>query len=80
MKSKLENINDKIQNLEWQKKALENSIKKSKRNERTRKLIQVGALAQKYFELENNDLSEIEEIFKQFSSFVKENKLERQKK
>lgn len=44
-----------------------------KRKERTKRLIQTGALCEKYFEISHLNLSEREEVFKIFSSYIKNN-------
>ena len=63
----------KIKILEEKKKSLEKSIHNQDRKDRTRLLIQTGALCEKYFDVENLLLSEREEIFKLFSSYIKNN-------
>ena len=67
---------------------LENLIlKKSKylestkeRKARTRKLIQKGALLDKYFDTENLSIAETEDFLKIFSNYIKENKPDKYKK
>lgn len=44
------------------------------RKERARRLIETGALAEKFFELEGLTIVEREELFKTFSTFVIANK------
>lgn len=66
-------VNCKIKILEEKRKSLENSLHKQYRKDRTRLLIQTGALCEKYFDIENLSLSEREEIFKLFSSYIKNN-------
>ncbi|MED1303817.1 hypothetical protein BK704_11710 [[Bacillus thuringiensis] serovar konkukian] len=44
-----------------------------KRKERTKRLIQTGALCEKYFEISHLNISEREEVFKIFSSYIKNN-------
>ena len=87
MSNQLENLISKKE--EIQKKIdRENSIlKKSKylestkkRKERTRKLIQKGALLDKYFETENLSIDETEDFLKIFSNYIKENKPDKYKK
>jgi len=80
MDNQLSKIDEKIKSLERDKKIYELSLNKNNRKQRTRKLIQIGALSEKYFDLYENDLLEIEEIFSQFSLYVKSNKLEKHKK
>jgi hypothetical protein len=59
LKSQLQNINTQIFQLHRQKKNIENREKESARKARTHRLIQIGALAEKY--LESNEIS-VEEI------------------
>lgn len=80
MTNNIEKIEQKIRKLERDKKILASSIKTMKRKERTRRLIQIGALSEKYFDLYHNNLNDIEEIFSQFSSYVKAKKLDKHKK
>lgn len=80
MYNNIDKIEQKIQKLEREKKILSSSINTVQRKERTRRLIQIGALSEKYFDLYHSDLDDIEEIFSQFSNFVKSNKLEKHKK
>lgn len=44
------------------------------RKKRARRLIETGALAEKYFDLEGLDLIDREELFKIFTSFIIANK------
>lgn len=87
MSNQLENLISKKE--EIQKKIdRENSIlKKSKylestkkKKERTRKLIQKGALLDKYFDTENLSIDETEDFLKIFSNYIKENKPDKYKK
>lgn len=80
MSNQITKIEEKIKKLEREKKIYEHSLSKVNRKKRTRRLIQIGALSEKYFDLYNNDLHDIEEIFSQYSSFVKSNKLNKHKK
>ena len=66
-------VNCKIKILEQKKKSLENSLHKQDRKNRTRLLIQTGALCEKYFDIEHLTLTEREEIFNLFSSYIKNN-------
>ena len=63
----------KIQTLEKKKKSIERSLHRKDRKGRTRLLIQTGALCEKYFDIEDLSLSEREDVFKLFSSYVKNN-------
>lgn len=80
MKSDIKKIDNKISKLEMQKKIIARSLKYDKRKKRTHRLIQIGALAEKYFNLYQLDISDVEEVFSQFSDFVKSNKLDKHKK
>ncbi|GAF66478.1 hypothetical protein BTS2_3379 [Bacillus sp. TS-2] len=80
MKSPINKIDEKIKKLEREKKIYEHSLSNLSRKERTRRLIQIGALAETYFNLYNNDHKEVEEIFSQFANYVKANKLDKHKK
>lgn len=78
--SKKEEIQKKIEreNLILKKSKYLESTKK--RKERTRKLIQKGALLDKYFETENLSIDETEDFLKIFSNYIKENKPDKYKK
>lgn len=87
MSNQLENLISKKEEIQ-KKIERENSIlKKSKylestkkRKERTRKLIQKGALLDKYFDTENLSIDETEDFLKVFSNYIKENKPDKYKK
>ncbi|NHI66433.1 hypothetical protein ET005_10035 [Lactococcus petauri] len=87
MSNQLENLISKKEEIQ-KKIEHENSIlKKSKylestkkRKERTRKLIQKGALLDKYFDTENLSIDETEDFLKIFSNYIKENKPDKYKK
>ena len=85
MSNQLENLISKKKEIQ-KKIERENSIlKKSlestkERKERTRKLIQKGALLDKYFETENLSIDETEDFLKIFSNYIKENKPDKYKK
>ncbi|WP_110925933.1 DUF3847 domain-containing protein [Bacillus massiliglaciei] len=80
MNNQINKINEKIKKLEIEKKIMEHSLSKVSRKERTHRLIQIGALSEKYFDLYKNNTHEIEEIFSQFANYIKENKLDKHKK
>lgn len=80
MDNQLSKIDAQIKKLEREKKIFEHSLSKENRKKRTRRLIQIGAISEKYFDLYENDLHDIEEIFSQFSLYVKSNKLDKHKK
>lgn len=67
--SELDEINIKLQNLQNTKKMLQREDQS--RKERTRRLIQTGALAEKYFNIATLTLEEKENFFKTASEIVK---------
>lgn len=80
----INSLNSKIKRLEAKKNDL---IKRSRyessqkyRKDRARRLIETGALAEKYFNLHNLSLEEREELFKMFEGFINANKLDKFKK
>ncbi|WP_226567817.1 hypothetical protein [Bacillus stratosphericus] len=56
---------------------MEKFQKDKKRREWTKRLIDIGAKAQYHFELRENSIEEIDEIFVQFSEYVRFNKQEK---
>ncbi|WP_373428180.1 hypothetical protein [Neobacillus niacini] len=66
-------LDDKIKVLEQKKKALEYKITTEDRRARTRRLIQKGALFEKYLENENVSLLETELLLKVLADFKKKN-------
>lgn len=74
----LPEINSELERLNEQKKRLLKEVnyaeKSEHRKKRANRLIQTGALAEKYFNLENLSISQREELFKTFSTFVNANK------
>ncbi|KKE78657.1 hypothetical protein DTX80_17740 [Bacilli bacterium] len=76
-----------LKRLEQQKNELELSLKRNnlsesnmKRKERTRRLIQKGALLEKYFDCEHLSPKETEEFLNVFSDFIKKNTPDKYKK
>ncbi|KIU04559.1 hypothetical protein SC09_contig8orf00229 [Bacillus subtilis] len=76
-----------LKKLEQEKNRLELSVKRSQlsdsskqRKERTRRLIQKGALLEKYFDSEHLSIDETEELLKMFSPYVNEKKPEKFKR
>jgi len=67
----IEIVENKIKLLEEKKKSFQKSLNTQSRKSRTRLLIQTGALCEKYFEIGNLSLTEREEFFKLFSSYIK---------
>lgn len=83
-KNQLQSINEKIELLEKRrdfelKRARYNASKDSRR-QRARRLIETGALAEKYFEMDHLTIPEREELLKSFSTFVNSNKPNKFKK
>ena len=84
-------MNDNLDKLVKQKNELEKKIQKNEllikqskyyesnkeRKTRTRKLIQKGALLDKYFDIENLSVDETESLLKVFADYVKNNKPEK---
>lgn len=78
--NELEKINLKIENLENRKKSLSKSLENLDRKSRTRRLIQTGALCEKYFCIDHLSIDDREEVFKIFSNFFKEHVPDKYKK
>ncbi|SMQ86636.1 relaxasome subunit MobC [Bacillus sp. OV166] len=70
----LHKLEDKIKVLEQKKKALEYKISNEDRRARTRRLIQKGALLEKYLENENVSLKDTEDLLKILAEFKNKNK------
>jgi len=70
----LHKLENKIKVLEQKKKALEYKISNENRRERTRRLIQKGALFEKYLENENVSIKETEDLLKVLAEFKNKNK------
>ncbi|UAK18098.1 hypothetical protein [Sporolactobacillus terrae] len=77
LEMELESLDNKIQIM---KKDLKGRDQWDYRRKRAHRLIQTGALAEKYFGIENLSLTEREELFLMFASFIKSNMPERLKK
>lgn len=67
----IDKLDLKIKYLTDKKKSLEKSVSNVNRKERTRRLIQTGALCEKYFEIEHLSIEDREEVFKIFSDYIK---------
>ncbi|QSQ99324.1 hypothetical protein J0J32_10125 (plasmid) [Lactococcus garvieae] len=87
MSNQLENLISKKEEIQKKIERENLILKKSKylestkeRKARTRKLIQKGALLDKYFEIENLSIDETEDFLKIFSNYIKENKPDKYKK
>ena len=72
-------LKEKITQLQQKKKLLENETRRKlnweKRKARTKRLIETGALAEKYFGIEDFTIEQREKVFRTFSEFVKKNKV-----
>ncbi|MBC2069337.1 hypothetical protein [Listeria booriae] len=76
-------VDDHIKRLEQQIRRIEQSIvreKQKQRKARTRRLIQKGALLEKYFECDQLNVEETEKLLKIFASSVNEKKPDKYKK
>lgn len=73
LKKRLNKLISKLANLNTTKA-------KKKRKERSRRLIQKGALFEKYFEVEKLSVDESEELLKIFADYVNVNKPDKYKK
>lgn len=83
-----------VQRLNQQKQKLQEKINREERiikqqaylqrskerKTRTRRLIQKGALLEKYFEIDNLSVAETEDFLKRFSGYVKAHKLKKYQK
>ncbi|MGL9946821.1 hypothetical protein IGJ63_001936 [Enterococcus sp. DIV1375a] len=71
---KILTLEEQIQKLKIQQQLLKNqSTESMERKKRTRRLIQKGALLEKYFDLSHLSVEETEEVLKIFSSYVRGN-------
>lgn len=69
---RIQEIETKINQLETRKIRLGNRLNEQKRKERTRRLIQVGAIFEKYFEIEGEVEAEL--IASKLANHVKQHK------
>jgi ABC-type phosphate transport system auxiliary subunit len=77
----LKAIDQKIEKLTIQKNILKSQVNENlDRKERTRRLIQKGALLEKYFDVEHLTPEETEEFLKMFAAYVVAHKPEKFKK
>ena len=74
-------LQEKVKGLQQKKKRLANEtmrkISWENRKARTKRLIETGALAEKYFALEELSVEDREKIFQTFSAFVKSKRMEK---
>ncbi len=68
----LQELEEKIEKMKAKKQQVEARKKEKERKERTRRLIQVGAIFEKYFEIQSEE--EAEKIAKALQSYVGKNK------
>jgi hypothetical protein len=73
MSEEIQRIEDKIKVLEQKKKALELKVSTEDRRARTRRLIQKGALLEKYLDIENASIEETENLLKVLADFKNKN-------
>ncbi|NCT39742.1 DUF3847 domain-containing protein [Bacillus sp. EB93] len=69
----LQKMKDRIKVLEQKKRVLEHKVSNEARKERTRRLIQKGALLEKYLE-ESMSLKDTENLLKVLANFTNKNK------
>ncbi len=74
---KIQELDTKIHQLEARKEQIENRSKEKERKKRTRRLIQVGAIFEKYFEIE--DVEEAEKMAIILNKRAKEIKAQQEK-
>ncbi|AMM95825.1 DUF3847 domain-containing protein [Peribacillus simplex] len=70
----LQKMKDRIKVLEQKKRVLEHKVSNEARKERTRRLIQKGALLEKYLEEESMSLKDTENLLKVLANFKNKNK------
>src|SRR3954463_12692176 len=69
---RLKELEKKIEQIKVKKQQVENRMKEKQRKERTRRLIQVGAIFEKYFDIANVD--QAEKIAFALKKYVENNK------
>lgn len=69
---KIQELDTRINQLEMRKQRLENRMKEQERKKRTRRLIQVGAIFEKYFDIEGEENAE--KIALAYSDFIRKSK------
>lgn len=73
--AKSQELKNQIATLQHKKQQLQNETQRraswEQRKARTKRLIETGALAEKYFEMEDFTIEQREKIFQTFSEFVK---------
>ncbi|GAA5661390.1 hypothetical protein ABEV12_09910 [Geobacillus stearothermophilus] len=79
-KRPISDLQKRIEQLEERKRQILRLAKERERKKRAYRLIQTGALAEKYFELEHLTIPEREELFKIFANYINEKKPDKFKK
>lgn len=69
---RLQELEKQIEQIKARKQQVENKIKQKERKERTRRLIQVGAIFEKYFEIEGEE--QAEQVSYALKTYVEKNK------
>lgn len=69
---RLQELEKQIEQMKARKQQVENKIKQKERKERTRRLIQVGAIFEKYFEIEGEE--QAEQVSYALKTYVEKNK------
>ncbi|WP_079524975.1 MULTISPECIES: hypothetical protein [Halobacillus] len=72
--NKIDRIQAKINELELEISRDRQKVESKERRERTRRIIQKGALLEKYFECEHLSIEDTEALLKMFSQYVNQNK------
>ncbi|WP_256218399.1 hypothetical protein [Bacillus sp. MUM 116] len=76
MEERLEELQKRKEQIAKQEKSLQAKIRSQERKERTRRLIEVGAIFEKYFEIEGAE--EAEQVAIQFGEMIKQKKIIRE--
>ncbi|SIS01672.1 relaxasome subunit MobC [Peribacillus simplex] len=74
LNEELQKMKNRIKVLEQKKRVLEHKVSNEARKERTRRLIQKGALLEKYLEEESMSLKDTENLLKVLANFKNKNK------
>ncbi|UQZ76242.1 hypothetical protein C2I17_17720 [Niallia circulans] len=69
---RLVDLEEKIRKIQLEKQRLANQVRQKERKERTRRLIQVGGLMEKHFEIEGEE--EVIKLIASFKEVVEKNK------
>jgi hypothetical protein len=73
VEERLESIQERKEKLLKQERELKQKLKQRERKERTKRLVQTGAIFEKYFDC--HSVEEAEQIARQFADYVKEKKV-----